>query len=247
MTKPDRFSILDAEGPTARVLLVMETILLHGPVTLGGLCDLLPISRAAIWRALNTLRTRGWVRMRMGDNAFEASHLFGTLAQSAHKSYRGAEEANALLHRLARLGPFHVEIGALTTWGRFTVLESTATTGYLLPERSLTDDRIAIAAQIGLGPTDQIRHLTQFLALCGDEERHQIQSGRHAQLLKKLKTKGIVWDTDKISVALPFRVADLPAAAIQIELKSVTQDNQRLLESVAAELAQNAVHQPYTN
>ncbi|MCD1625757.1 MAG: helix-turn-helix domain-containing protein [Paracoccaceae bacterium] len=247
MTKPDRFSILDAEGPTARVLLVMESILLHGPVTLGGLCELLPISRAAIWRALNTLRSRGWVRMRMGDNAFEASHLFGTLAQSAHKSYHGAAEANTLLHRLARLGPFHIEIGALTALGCFTILESTSTTGYVQPDRSLTDDRIAIAAQIGLSPTDQIRHLTQFLAVCGDDERHQIQSGRHAQLLKKLKAAGIVWDADKIAVALPLRVAGLPAAAIQIEVKSVTQENLRLLESVADELAQSAPHQPYKN
>jgi DNA-binding MarR family transcriptional regulator len=247
MTKPDRFSILDAEGPTARVLLVMETILLNGPVTLGGLCDLLPISRAAIWRALNTLRARGWVRMRMGDNAFEASHHFGTLSQAAHKSYHGAEEANALLQRLSRLGPFHVEIGALTALGRFTILETSSTAGYGQPERSLTDDRIAIAAQIGIGPTDQIRHLTQFMAICGDDERHQIQSGRHAQLLKKLKSKGIVWDSDSVAFALPYRIVDLPAAAIQIELKSVTQENQRLLESVASELAQSAVHQPYTN
>ena len=60
------------EKPTIRALQVFERLAQDGALTLNELTEKMPaISRVGIWRALDHLREQGWVRMRMGDKAFE--------------------------------------------------------------------------------------------------------------------------------------------------------------------------------
>ena len=45
-----------------RVLEVLSGVAEHGPITLDGLCERIPRSRSAIYRALKTLHDDGWIR-----------------------------------------------------------------------------------------------------------------------------------------------------------------------------------------
>ena len=66
---PGRASAEAADGPSLRMLEVLEGVCRLGPVTLADLVGHLGIPRGAVWRALAVLRQKGRVRRRSGDNA----------------------------------------------------------------------------------------------------------------------------------------------------------------------------------
>jgi hypothetical protein len=217
----------------SRVLQVAEAVTMFGPIQLSDLCARLGFSKASVWRCLDVLRSRNWVRMRLGDNAFEATSRFAEIAAGRHRSIPGAEEINAFLRKLIADGPFYVEFGALVSPGRFLILESSKVSSYERPLRSLVDDEISIAAQLGLSPTEKVVQLSSYLKHCSEDERRCIQSGEHGQHIRKLEREGVVWGQERVSFAAPCLVANMTGAAFRVELKSTTRSNVDVIEDVA--------------
>ncbi len=197
----------DLDAPTQRILAIAELIAERGPITLVELCAALPFSRAAIWRAVDTLRLQGWVRMRAGDNAFE---MRGELADRLARGHRSNPEVEAIApirERIMGYGPVHVELGGFTGTGVFRVLESTRKSYYSgqFSVPSLVDDDLAIAAQLTIPPPSLVLHLRAFMVSARDDERRVITSGEHGRVIAKLRDVGHIWQEDHsgIAMALP--------------------------------------------
>jgi hypothetical protein len=222
------------DGSMSRVLQVAEAVALHGPIALAELCTRLAFSKASIWRCLDVLRARDWVRMRLGDNAFEATAGFAERTAGCHRSIPLANQINAFLRGLIEDGPFHVEFGALVSPGEFVILETSKVASYRRPMRSLVDDDIAIAAQLGLSPSEKVVQLSSYLRQCSEEERRAIQSGDHGKHIRQLKAVGLVWGQERTSFAAPCLVPSLIGAAFRVELKPSAVTSLEAIEAVAS-------------
>jgi DNA-binding IclR family transcriptional regulator len=204
------------ERTTQRVLDVLDGVCRFGPITLSDLVSRLDIPRGAVWRSLDALRQKGWVRMRHGDRAFELCPSVPGLFGQAQAARPEVEALMPIFTRLAESGPVHVDLGLFTARGAFRLVETTRKQGYSGQSLSLTDDDIALAAQLHLPPTDLVRHLTTFVEQAGAEERQVISSGEHARTLRRLRPQGVVWQEDGSSAAFGRR--GWPGVALRVEL-----------------------------
>lgn len=199
-----------------RLLDVLDGVCRFGPVTLSDLVTRLELPRGAVWRSLDALRQKGWVRMRHGDKAFELCAPVAGLFAHAHVARPEVEAMLPVFTRLADFGPVHVDLGLFTARGEFRVVETTRKQGYSNHSLSLTDEDIALAAQLHLPPADLVRHLTTFMERAGAEERQVISSGDHARTIRRLRQHGVVWHDDGSSASLGRR--GWPGVALRVEL-----------------------------
>lgn len=204
------------DGTALRLLDVLDGVCRFGPVTLSDLVTRLDIPRGAVWRSLAALRQKGWVRMRHGDKAFELCAPVAGLFAHAHVARPEVEALMPVFTRLADSGPVHVDLGLFTARGEFRVVETTRKHGYSDQALSLTDDDIALAAQLHLAPADLVRHLTAFMERAVADERQVISSGEHARTIRRLRQQGVVWQDDGSSAALGRR--GWPGVALRVEL-----------------------------
>lgn len=204
------------DGTALRVLDVLDGVCRFGPVTLSDLVSRLNIPRGAVWRSLDALRQKGWVRMRHGDKAFELCAPVSGLFAHAHAARPEVEALMPVFARLAESGPVHVDLGLFTARGEFRVVETTRKQGYSDQTLSLTDEDIALAAQLHLPPADLVRHLTTFMERAGTEERQVISSGDHNRTIRRLRQQGVVWHDDGSSASLARR--GWPGVSLRVEL-----------------------------
>lgn len=177
------------KAPSYRVLLVMDTIGEHGPISLNALCKRLPdISRAGIWRAAAALRDYGWVRTRLSDNAFELTSKVDFRLANAHFAHEATQQAvDAIQKRLAQ-GATHVTAGVFVAPGQFEVVESTQAGVQIGVPLSLVFDEFAREAQCHMDQTALLTHLTAYLKRpdVPKEEVDCIQTGQHIKDLHAL-------------------------------------------------------------
>lgn len=204
------------EGVALRLLEVLEGVCRHGPTPLADLVSRLDIPRGAVWRALQALRQKGWVRMRHGDNAYELCAPVADLFGKGHVARPEVEALMPVFGRLAASGPVHVDLGLFTARGEFRIVETTRRDGYDGEALSLTDDDIALAGQIHLSPADLVRHLTVFMDRAGSEERQVVASGDHARTIRRLRGQGVVWQDDGSAAA--FGLRRYPGVGVRVEL-----------------------------
>ena len=225
-TLPATFSQLpaiaaaDEDRHAFRFVDIVEALARHAPVTLAGLVERTGLPRGAVWRALDVLRARGWVRMRHGDRAYELRAPVAALFSQARTSRPEVEAAMPLFERLTGIPHVHVDLGLFTALGDFRIVETTRRDGYDRRPLSLTDDDIAVVAQLHLSPPQLVRHLKAFMERATGEERQVIASGDHARSLKRLREVGTVSHDDGAVVALAS--ADLPGIGLRVELWRVS-------------------------
>lgn len=222
-----------AERPDSsglRLLDVFDAVCRLGPVTLADLCDRTEIPRGAVWRALSTLRQKGWVRMRHGDKAYELCAPVASLFSQGHFARPEVESVMPVFTRLAESGPVHVDLGLFTSKGHFHIVETTRKDGYQPNALSLTDEDIAIAAQLHLTPADLVRHLTVFMETAGAEERQVISSGDHARTIRRLRPEGVVWQDD--GAAASFGLRSFPGLGLRVELWRLSKTRAQALRNL---------------
>lgn len=222
------------DAPTQRILVVAETIAQFGPITLPELNLRLGFSRGAIWRAIDTLRARGWVRMRGGDNAYEMVYNKVQFFATNHQSNPVLTRLLPAFDQLAALGPVHVDIGQFVQTGVFRVIESTRKAAYSAPPLSLVDDDLAIAAQLGLSPQILVGHLRSYIVDATEDERRLVTSGAHGRMIARQREGGMLWHPDRSAVA--FCVRSEPGTAIRAEIWRITKSDITRLQAVAAQI-----------
>ena len=193
------------DKPTIRALTVFASVATRGPITLARLTALHPeISRTAIWRALDNLRAAGWVRDRLGDGAWLATHAADDILGNATIPPRAVEELALRLPK-QRMGT-GITIGTFTEFGRFEIIEATDPTriGEVLPliGEPMTFSALAVAEE-----ADMLRHLKRWMDTYADaEERALITSGGLAAGLRAARQNpALRMDTGH---ALPHRAKD---------------------------------------
>lgn len=222
------------DKPALRLLEVAEAVARRGPSTLAELVADLGLPRGAVWRALNMLRRKGWVRMRAGDSAFELCAPVVDLFASAPHQSDEVSDAMPLFDMLVAWGPVHVDLGGFVGRGAFRVIESTRRDGYGGGFLSLTDDDLALAAQIACPPDVVARHLASFQERATGDERQVIASGDHIRHLRRLRAAGAVWAEDGTMVSFP--IAGLPGFALRAELWRVSRSRTEALRAEVARL-----------
>ncbi|OYU20397.1 MAG: hypothetical protein CFE34_00015 [Rhodobacteraceae bacterium PARR1] len=222
------------DGTALRLLDVLEGVCRLGPVTLSDLVTRLEIPRGAVWRALDALRQKGWVRMRHGDKAFELCAPIAGVFTHAHVARPEVEALMPVFTRLAESGPVHVDLGLFTARGEFRVVETTRKQGYSDQTLSMTDEDIAIAAQLHLLPADLVRHLTAFMERAGAEERQVISSGDHARTIRRLRQQGVVWHDDGSAASLARR--GWPGVSLRVELWRYSRSRAESLRELVTEI-----------
>lgn len=213
---------------------IIEALARHAPVTLAGLVERTGLPRGAVWRALDVLRARGWVRMRHGDKAYELRAPVAALFAQARTSRPEVEAAMPLFERLTAIPHVHVDLGMFTALGEFRIVETTRRDGYDRRPLSLTDEDIAVVAQLHLSPPQLVRHLKAFMERATGEERQVISSGEHARSLKRLRDVGVVSHDDGTVVALS--AGALPGVGLRVELWRVSRARIRDLQDRLAAL-----------
>lgn len=216
-----RFERAEASGaPTERILVVIECIAIAGPISLGQLTELVGISRAAVWRLVATLRARGWVRMRLGDQKVELTHRVDKLFSQAHFS---DEEFEGFFRNMADFEQSHemtLELAAFRSNGQLIGLETTLRSRAKDSGESvrLLSDELALAVQMACTRPKLIRHLMAYSAKATPEEKKQIETGHHQSYVERLV--GPIWAEDRESLCLPIVGPKGSPAAIRITSKT---------------------------
>ncbi|PZX37028.1 DNA-binding IclR family transcriptional regulator [Roseinatronobacter thiooxidans] len=241
-SKSDAQDISEHNSPTLRLLLVFEAIGTHGPITLKHLADILPIHRSSIWRATNTLKARGWVRMRLGDHAFELTGRLGTLLTDFHFAAADIDGAAGLIHEIVQVRSLHVEFCQFVATGKFVMIESSYRSVEREGLRSLVSDSAALAAQIAMSAPERDTHLDAYCKQASEIEREIIASGEHQKTLRNYANTGVVWNTDLLAVSLPWIGASGTFGAMTIISKSSTKKAADELEQFARYLVRTHAH-----
>lgn len=234
----DAPDILDYNSPTLRLLLVVEAIGLHGPITLKHLADILPIHRSSIWRATNVLKARGWVRMRLGDHAFELTGRLDGLFKDFHFAASDIDGAAGLIDKIVHERSFHIEFCQFVAAGEFMMIESSYRSVAREGSRSLVLDSAALAAQLALTPDERHTHLEAYSRQSSQTERDIVASGEHYKTLRHYAHTGVVWGSDMLAVSLPWIGASGTIGAVTIISKTSSKKAADELADLAGSLVQ---------
>lgn len=225
-----------SESTTQRLLLVAEAIGRYGPVTLKRLCETLPFHRSSIWRAAAALKAQGWVRMRLGDNAFELTRTFDLRLASYHFAQFSIEGAESAIEMIQSEGIFFAELCQFIAPGQFMMIESARRTAEHEGLRSLVWDSAALAAQLTMTPTARRQHLKAYIARASITEREIINSGEHESTLRRHENEGVIWSPDELAVSLPWVVDATTTGAITAIAKSPSRKAAERLQNLAERL-----------
>lgn len=178
------------KAPSYRVLLVMDTIGEHGPISLNNLCKRLPnVSRAGIWRAVAMLRDYGWVRSRLSDNAFELTSQLDFKLANAYFAHEATQRAVVKIQKHLAQGATQVTVGTFIAPGQLVIIESTQMDAQIGVPLSLVFDDFALAAQSKMDQTVLLKHLTAYINRSDlpVEEVNIIKTGQHLKGLQELR------------------------------------------------------------
>lgn len=218
-------------NPTERILLTLEAVCLFGPINLTDLAKNLEFSRAAIWRALDTLRARGWIKMRNGDNKFELTGVLKALTQDRERFSPNETSIQSFISNVRRFLPVHVDVVGFQNNLEFSVFDSSRTDGYS-HEFSVIDDGACLAAQCNM-PTSMVEKIVGgYLETCDASDREWITQGNHAAALCSLKEQMVYWEYDFTCFSFPIDLPDIAGASICVELTKFDQNSKRELKAL---------------
>lgn len=218
------------DGPTKRILYVLELLLANGPMTLAEVSEQCAFSRAAVWRALDTLRATGWVRMRLGDNAYALRPAMLKKMSDTGMGLQPPESVTALMSRLEKQESVSACLGGFDG-DSFRILESTNKQDYKAPKVPLVRDGLALAAQSILPKTKLVRVLRDYVETCPEPERRSIEDGSHAQRLRSIKMRGYVSLNHGTGVAVPLA---LEGQIFSVRVRSKDESNLNVATLIAA-------------
>lgn len=233
---PGIFSGEDRDRSSLRTLLVAETIFSRGPLSLKELSDFLPFHRSSIWRSVNALKRKGWVRTCIANQKYIISARFHNLFENSDERYRYVEPMYPIAKEVVSCGLYHVDIGMFEGVGRFCVVESSRRSNMCEDMLSISDDILAIAAQLFMKPACIEQHAKAYLSFADPDERYVLQSSGHLKKIEGFRKHLAVWNKDRTEVALPVRKIAQRHCAIGISLKTPNRSGKRSLEILAKTL-----------
>lgn len=217
-----------------RLLLVFELIAKLGPIGLEGLTCASLLPRVSVWRAANSLRAWGWVRMRRCDGCFEVTSHFNALADQMHVAEKEASIFDNIVKTESVFSKVHISLGVLTRFGSFEIIDSTRRKRFSELKYSLVFDILPLAALSVCTSNEIAKHLLAYAKYGTKDEVHSISSGEALAEVLKIKKSGIAISQDKVSASVAHRFSSGLPGAIEIFQKSDSKrDRNSFLEALS--------------
>lgn len=190
-------------APTERVLIIVEILAAQAPLSLGDIAELTGFSKASVWRCVDTLRARGWVRMRLGDHKIELTHRVDQSFSQAHFSDEEFDPFFGLMAKLEESDGAGAELVAFKSAGSLTIVErTTRNRSEMMPAISLVSDEIAFAVQLACTETALRKHLSAFVAAASFDDAQRITSGEHVKHLHSMTCP--IWEEYGVTICVPI-------------------------------------------
>lgn len=172
----DRQAAADALSPSSRVLLAVETIAKHGPMTYEALRVALGMSKTATWRLVETLKQSGWVRLRQGGREIELDHRLDDLFATAHFADPEFALVADAMCAVAESRAVHLDLFVVNSKGELDLHETTRRITSAAQPIDTQDETVWLAVRGAMSRPQLERHLQQVAETIAPEALRQIRS-----------------------------------------------------------------------
>ncbi|QDA35693.1 helix-turn-helix domain-containing protein (plasmid) [Paracoccus liaowanqingii] len=162
--------VVEIEG-LRRGLIVLDTLLEHGPLNLTELGEYTSLPLATVMRILETLRTAGHVRRGVGKHLWRATTIKSTESWS-NLAFAVSEVSAAPIMELCRRIPWPADVGVYENLN-IQIVETSRLASPLLSRSPTTQTVSVIPSAIG----------TAILSFTTDEHRSQILQDLESEIL----------------------------------------------------------------
>lgn len=215
-----------------RVLMVLETVADHGPITLDRVSDLTGIPRTAAFRALKGLEEREWVRAQMGTGAYAVTAGFVARLRRANKTYEEIDTLLPLLRQIAKDEKVHFDIAVLEEISVPRVVESTRRKRIDDPT-DFFDSPFSLVSLCAEDPRMRMMVLRSVMDSANEEQQDAIRSGELNARIRSIGTHGYGKDPIHKGLIIPLNGFGSFAGAMRITSSLANQPRMAVVEAVA--------------
>lgn len=228
-------------SPLEKILTVFECVAQDGPITLAELNKDLPFSRASIWRMLNILRSKGWVRMKLGRCEYVVCERLVRSVKLSDCDSGDLERISSIVksiieHKIGNRLAFHVQYGYFVGDGQFDIVEDSSKDLEKAHENyaiSLAWENIAIAAQAYMPGDLRTMHVNSYLKIATGEEAQAIVGGSYTRRVKSCRETGYDYCGELDQISIPtFPMINKHGALRISKRKDINLDSQDFIRIV---------------
>lgn len=201
----------DKIGTQRRVLLVFETLLAEGALSIEALTQKVPVSQSAVYRALRQLVEAGWVDQNISQTAFGVAPRMATLMNTGRVGVPAAAAFRQVLKSGRLQYSNFVDFVMIRDSGDIVTVDSTDRALPLHTPLSVIDNVAARAAICSLSREDRVRFLTRYLAKADVTEKAFFMAEGFVAMFRFPKGRRYLTDNDA-GVAFAFTFNDQTGA-----------------------------------
>ncbi len=216
MTLP--VDLAKAKPDPDRLLVAIEIIAKHGPLSADTLRAQLNLPKTVVWRLIKKLREAGWIRLRHGGHLIELDVRLDELFATAHFADREFSAVGDIMVSCAESGAVHFDLFSPDHTGRVQLQETTRRLTAAKPAYDANDEMISqllhVAVQLQADPSSAIRRsrISGIDAARLDDAVAPVD--------RSLMQNGFGWDADKVALCVAVVGRMGTPAAIQITSKT---------------------------
>jgi len=231
-----RLDGIDMSKTHNRLLVLLETIGLFGPITIAKLEDLLPMSRASIWRTTAALREFGWARMRLSDSALELTFKLDDFAANSTFAPKEVDEFAPIIEAAVQSGDFYIDFACIDRLGFCRLVESSRRQEHQTDEVSLMYDDLARAALAALAETEATRHIRHFFQNSSAYDSEVFEFDTYQYALDIVRKNQVLWGEKQNYFCLPLTSENGTGCALKVSIKANKRDGKNRLKLMLEKL-----------
>lgn len=199
-----------------RVLMALEEVARHGPLTIEELTARLPMSQSACYRALQHLVGYGWVQPSALGKGYVASLGLKDTLEEARYGFPYGKDAKMILKAIKKLGNIDLELAILDPNGNVRLVDATDKSLRTIKYLQVTQSLLGRAAICALAPQEKVVFLRRYLALADDKERAYSKTINFAGLFNYEGEHQVLMDAWQAKWAFAFQAKDGTIGALQM-------------------------------
>lgn len=184
-----------------RALMVIETLSVHGSLSLVQLRSKTGLDNATLLRVIWTLIERGWVRQLIVEKKYELSHSLATIFSSHNRANPMAEiSAPVLVSLKSNALSLPSDLSTIMAEGIIEITESSRLRGPMAPSRTALGLRPSLirsahgrAILAALSASERQGHIEAYLNRARKDELAWYHKGKMEKLLSETASQGYGW------------------------------------------------------
>ncbi len=218
-----------------RILLILETVAEHGPITLDEVTEKTGISRTAVFRALKVLEERSWIRPQMGTGAFAVTAGFVGKLRRANKTYDEVDTLLPILKTIAKEQKVHFDIAVLEDLIVPRVVESTRRKR-IDDSNDFFDSAFTFVALAAEDPRMRMMVLKTAMDQAEPQQVEAIKNGEINSKIRAIGAQGFDEDLKNNGVIIPLNGFGSFSGALRVASALTNQPRLDVVNRVAEEL-----------